>query len=504
MSARRSVEGKNTAKAPARKVLYKKPESAIFMKGGDHPPIDAEKAMEILGWKEEGKAGSNVKYHDDYLLLVKGEDGKNVKVRCVNNVTNRPLYLGNVESLKQEILRGRWEFNGEPILIGKTGLVLNGQHQLIAVVLASIDYGASPDSYPSLDSPPSIAKNCVVGLSEEDHVVNTMDTCKPRKLDDVIYRSVYFADQKPKDRKVAASATARAIQMLWVRTGENLDGFSKHRNHSEMVNYLERHRGLLACVENMLANEPPPGLEDLLNPGTCSALQYLFAASKTDPEGYLESETLNEEAIDWEFKDRAEDFFNLITGDGAICDPIRKVWAEMKENGLYDIQSKVALLTKTWLVFSAGKKPTVANLKLKVRKDDDGYYYLEEEPTAGGIDVGPVGDLEPAITPEKKETEKRQAAILEKKKAEGEKKKGGQKLKGASSEKPKTSPKTQKAKASPLLRKSRWWMDGEEAMRGKVIRVEGEKATLKVLQGFPGTGNEVEVPVANLQEKQPT
>src|SRR5690606_8050237 len=123
--------------------------------------------------------------------------------RCHNNIRNRDIDKIKVSELVQEILRGHWVMNCESLIIGVTGIVLNGQHTLIALVLATQQWeevGKDSQIREVWPNKPTIDKLIVFGASEEDKVVNTMDTAKPRSLGDVIFRSDYFADAKRADK----------------------------------------------------------------------------------------------------------------------------------------------------------------------------------------------------------------------------------------------------------------------------------------------------------------
>src|SRR5690349_10718167 len=104
-------------KSPARKTVYKEPSSQMCIAD---KAITMEIAKKLLGWQEQDKDVEEYHFTDLY--------GK--KIVCHNNITNRPLYMSIVAILMQEILRKRWVLNGEPIIIGGTGFILNGQHQL--------------------------------------------------------------------------------------------------------------------------------------------------------------------------------------------------------------------------------------------------------------------------------------------------------------------------------------------------------------------------------------
>ena len=485
------------------KTPYPEEKISLCKDGGDKPPIDADFAKQILGWKEEGKEGSNIKYGGDYLFTYKDEEGT-VKVRCTNNVTNRPLSMGNVLALKQEILRGRWRYNGEPIIIGKMGHVLNGQHRLIGLVLADKDYALDPSIYPNLTGPPTIDKLVAVGIDEDDAVVNTMDTCKPRTLADVIYRSPYFANLPPGERKAAARSTDYAIRLLWVRTADNIDGFSPRRTHSESIDFLDRHPRILEAVSHVTTEDEDGKLSRYLSRGYCAALLYLFAAGKTDQGKYLDADKLCEDNIDFSMWDDACDWFVLLAGDDSSLAPIRKCLAAMIEDGDSSLDGKLALMIKAWNITSQGKKLTEDNLTLKYQEDDDGFAYLDESPVVGGIDVGSIEAMdEGKVTkaPPKAEREEKVKAIKQEKQASGNDKKIRPKAAKADAKKGSKG----KNPITGLLGKTKWTVsDDGEPYQVRVVGVRGKSAICKIANGFQGAGSEVAKPFAALLDEQPS
>lgn len=50
------------------------------------------------------------------------------------NKRNRPLSKRTVESYAEQMKKGIWKFNGEPIIISDGGVLLDGQHRLAAIV----------------------------------------------------------------------------------------------------------------------------------------------------------------------------------------------------------------------------------------------------------------------------------------------------------------------------------------------------------------------------------
>ncbi len=204
--------------------------------------ITLQKAKDLLGWEEE----EGIPYKKDFLL----KDFHGTKIRCFNNVTNRPLYKPNLENLKQEILRNRWQLNGEPIIVGKTGLILNGQHSLLSFIAAVQEWTKDKDKWPLTTEEPTLDKLIVFGIDESDAVINTMDTCKPRSLADVIYRSEFFAGTNQAERNKLSKITDYAIKLIWDRTGVS-NAFGLRNTHSESLDFLQRHPKLIDCFKHI-------------------------------------------------------------------------------------------------------------------------------------------------------------------------------------------------------------------------------------------------------------
>src|SRR5690606_38664055 len=114
---------KTSVETKERKLLYKE-KFAEFCEGAN--AITDDRAKDLLGWEIEPK-GSD--WGDRYLF----KDRYGNKVRCHNNIRNRDIDKIKVSELVQEILRGHWVMNCESLIIGVTGIVLNGQHTLIAL-----------------------------------------------------------------------------------------------------------------------------------------------------------------------------------------------------------------------------------------------------------------------------------------------------------------------------------------------------------------------------------
>ncbi len=379
----KSTKKTNKKKASTkREVIYPEVKVKLCSASTKFGSMKVELAKKLLGWEEE----TDVQFGKDYL--VKDHEGK--KVRCHANLNNRPFVKSNMELLKQEILRRRWQFNGDgPITIGKYGTVLNGQHTLVALVLATQQWRAE-ESHDVWDSEPTIDKLLVQGVEEDDAVINTIDTARPRSLADVIYRSAYFADFDQSDRIRLAKIAKDAINLLWGRTGISDDPFAPTRKtHSEALDFLDRHPKILDAVKHIYVED---GAESLISHyvslGCAAGLLYLMAASKSDSQTYREDRS--EDNLDMDLWDKAEDFWVLFAQGrqgvlGSIITALHRL--QESEDGFIP-QERQAIIIKGWLAHIEGKAVDGNAIRLKYETDDDDCRTLMESPTVGGIDVG--------------------------------------------------------------------------------------------------------------------
>lgn len=389
-------------KKAERSVLY--PEVTVGTSWGESA-LTVEQAKKILEWQEEGEEED---FGTEYLLVDK--EGK--KIRCNANMRNRPLYMNVVETISQEILRRRWKFNGEPIIVGKTGIVLNGQHTLIGLILAEQErVGENKHHWAEYwKGPVSIEKAIVFGVDETDDVVNTMDTCRPRSLADVIYRSEYFAKKNTGVRKIASRATDYAIRFLWHRTGVSLDAFAPRRTHAEFLDFLARHPRILKAVNHILEEDSGGRkISSLLSPGYAAGLLYLQACSTSDVDVYRNADPPNEKKLKWDLWDKATEFWVLLAGDSPIFEAVRGEIARAITGGVSKREATIAVLCKAWAVFVEEGKPSKDDLKLKWVSSTKGTV-LSKTPSVGGIDLG-----DPEEHEEPSQEEIKAAAAAEKK-----------------------------------------------------------------------------------------
>ena len=383
-----------TKKRPTKKITKKGAKKTIKNKSSDRPilypklqtfvrdsenPLTPEFAKELLGWEEEGE----VKFDDKFLL----RDDNKTKIRCYNNLKNRRLTKVDYLTLKQEHLRRRWQLNGEPIILGKTGLILTGQHTLISLILAQQEKENDPDKWPNCPDHVTMEKLIVAGISEEEKVVNTIDTCRPRSLGDVIYRSGYFEKIKPGDRNTLSKMTDYAVRLLWDRTGVK-DAFNLRRTHAESIHFLEQHPKILECVKHVFEESVAITTTPVISPGYLSGMLYLMACGQTDPTEYHNAEDPNEYLLDFGNWDQSCDFTTLLIQGAKEIRPIKLVINKRKEDSGISLAGAFGVLANGWLCYHGNKPITTKNIALKYHEDEDGISHLLDNPTVGGIDRG--------------------------------------------------------------------------------------------------------------------
>lgn len=370
---------------PQRPVCY--PDFIVAECRGDQA-LTAQQCKDLLGWEEEP---DGVKFGADYDLI----DRHGKKVRLHNNVKNRQLYKSTFETLVQQHLRRRWKFNGEPIIIGKTGVVLNGQHCLVSVPLAAQDWAGKHRGYWEMfwDSEPTMEKVVEYGIDEDDGTVNTMDTCKPRSLTDVIYRSEFFANVGPAQRKIAAKITDYAVRFLWSRTGVPTMPFAPRRTHAESLDFVARHRRILEAVAAVQKIDKDKHLRKWISPGYAAGFLYLAAAGLSDGGAYRAADNPNEGILDLSLFDTAVKFLTDLAGRSLVLQEVRNAIAALtgvdgETRG--PASERVAVLCKAWAIYAQPhpREITEEDLVIDYNEDADGFRELADCPVVGGVDVG--------------------------------------------------------------------------------------------------------------------
>lgn len=370
---------------PALSIVYPKVECLEYSIDSPRGPLTSDDIDVMMGWEteeeyqrrmvqENGGELTHYLYGDVFHCL--DEYGK--KVRCHNNAGNRSFDEEWCEYIIDMVLNGVWAgplmmpgetINGETIRISRYGRVLSGQHQMTACKranqrlqkLRAKSREEADQKYPAWkDHEQVVIETLVVlGLSEDERILRTIDYVKPRTVADMLYTMPLFRGNTPVERKEMTRMTSAAIDTLWARTATK-----GYKTHPEVVGFLERHKRLLKCVEHLFVLNKPHAddgrriSKHRISPGICSALKYLMASAgpKTEGDVYRNEFPPSEKGLDWSLWDKAEEFWELFAKHDSF-EQVRHALGKLLDSlptkddniGLGGrIGEKLAILSRAW------------------------------------------------------------------------------------------------------------------------------------------------------------
>jgi hypothetical protein len=408
-SGKKAAEEKPAAPAPPAKpepkVIYDAIDVRLFIADpnrswtGKPEPLTDEVAKKLVGWKEES---DNVKFNKDYRLI----DRYGRKIRCTQNARNRPFYPNLAEAWALEVLRRKWEFNGETMIIDKYAFVHDGFHRLIGLILAcqdwELDLTRTPAERAERQHPttgwrdgywterPYVETLVALGIEGSDKVVNTIGTGKPRGLGDVLYRSEWFRDLPEKEKRHASMVAKGAVNLIWNRTAQGLVSLAPHRPHSESMEFLEHHPNIVKAVKFIREENDPDGkISAFVQLSQAAALLYLMSCSTSDSAKYDKEGT--EKSLDFTMWDMAETFWVDIARNGKTTEHLRESLLSIPEGagGEYTQALRCGLVIKAWNRHADGLPIDRESIALASAIDPESQRpVLTEKPLLGGIDVG--------------------------------------------------------------------------------------------------------------------
>ncbi len=384
--------------ASVRKVLYPEYTSEAYF--GENA-MRVERAMELLGWKEVDPSKGE-EYHF--------KDLQEKHIFCTNNIKNRPIRWSKVRELSFVHLNKQWEYNGDNLVIGATGLTLNCQHRLISFVFAEQErvHGKQHLHWETIWGSDPITMECsvVFGVHETDKVIMTMDTGNQRTFSDNLYTSPVFKDLKDEQRKKAAQMAEHTVRYLWARTGAKADSFAPYFNHSEASSFLDRHPHIVAAVRHILDCNPVPKdrsakkgpISLLMHPGYAAGMMYLMGCCDSNIDEYSKAliPDRNEDELDWSYWSDAEKFWALLAKTSAKAanelEPVRRALLTTGDPQTGKTGSRKDLgivICKAWPRYVNNEELKEGELKPKYQLNKDQELELVDTArTFGGIDLG--------------------------------------------------------------------------------------------------------------------
>lgn len=137
------------------------------------------------------------------------------------NRHNRHVRQSVVDRYARDMLEGEWQYNGDPIRISASNVILDGQHRLEAIKLSGV----------------SIKALVITGLPDEAQ--DTMDIGTKRTM----------ADQLHLSGETEAQRLAAILRLVVGQSKGKWGTSSYHPTHAEMRNYLTEHPDLKFAVD---------------------------------------------------------------------------------------------------------------------------------------------------------------------------------------------------------------------------------------------------------------
>jgi len=352
-------------------------------------PLTVEDAKEILGWTTEEDAGKE--FGTDYALKLDGQ-----KIRFANNPTNRPFRMTLAKRYANEMLRNKWQLNGEAIIIDRKGNIQSAQHRLVALVLAERMRDADKEDAKRYGwrGPVTIEVVIVRGISDRKEVVDTLDIGQKRTLADVIFRNHAFKGVGEKGQKQLARILSGATRLCWLRAGGKTVSDAPHFPHSEALDFVEDHPGLIDSVRFIFEEEGGTGadgkrISSEVSLAYAAGLHFLMSTAGTDPDKYDEGGEYDEG-----FRPKADDFWVAFASGAGLekGNPIlalKNALRRLDASGAAGRDEIIGTVINAFNLWVDGKKASkVTDVKVKKTKDKKtGKLVIADPPRLGGIDV---------------------------------------------------------------------------------------------------------------------
>ncbi len=471
-------KGKPSAAAEDREVVHGKLAVYVCDSVPPNKPITVDKAKAFLGfmWEDQYVARMKQRRPDQHEEVSKADFAARVlcvdmagrKVVCLNNDHNRPYDEPRTLRYMQDLGNRKWSgplmdapgvpaeektVNGETLIIGRQGQIISGQKRLLALIFLDQvlkGEGSVDDRRYSVEQQrhwrkmwagqePVLESILVLGASEAQAIVDTVEDVQPRSAADVLYTGEWFrarpgidpATKKagrvpcsPKERGVLSKMLSSAVDLLWGRLGMRKSEVHGQRTNSEVTAFVRAHPHVVEAVEHIWAENQERALGFLhLNVGTCAGLLYLMGTSGSDGAAYRKKEPRSEKHLDFSMWPKALEFWVQLAIKTTAHLPVNRsapmavVHKEIhsynkdEEGGPHSVE-KAAIIVKAWARWQAGEDIVESDLLVTYRPDPDapGGRKIDwaELPKLSGIDVG-----EPHKASMSPEGEGPEAAVLE-------------------------------------------------------------------------------------------
>lgn len=349
--------------------------AVLRAKHTDEGPLTVDDCKSLIGWTEEP---DDKDWEKDYAL----KDLYGQKIRLTNNTRNRPFKRPLADRYANEHVRGKWALNLETIVVASNGMLQQGQHRLVGLILGEQIRQIDPNQW---GKAPLVYEVLVgYGVSSKPETANTYDLGAKRSLGDVLYRHEKFAKgTSAKKQRGTALILAGAIRLVWLRVGGKQVSFAPHFPHSEALEFYGEHPDILQSVMDIVGLD---GGEEGNEKCISSLVSLSYAAGLL----YLmeRAETRNAAIEFWTAFASGE---GLKKGSPILS--LRQLLVRMDATSGGKRDEVIGAVVKAWLLWSNGRSGTTKEVKVPRKKDGD-RFVLSEFPRIGGID----DDVEMEVT----------------------------------------------------------------------------------------------------------
>lgn len=225
-----------------------------------------------------------------------------------NNPDNRNISQSKVTQYASDMRTGKWEFNGESIIIADTGELNDGQHRLLA----------------SIEARTSFEVLVCYGVPRKTRT--TVDQGKPRGAHD--YLAMLGV---PNANNIAAMAK---MLVSYERSGGRTVSASQYVSNADALEYVALHQDeLLEAVR--FANRGPASARGLGSPTIFAFVTYLLRDNGEVARQFIEQ---------------------IITGENISgTDPAYRVRERLISMGKGNRQSRIEAVLRGWIFYRDGK-----------------------------------------------------------------------------------------------------------------------------------------------------
>lgn len=170
------------------------------------------------------------------------------------NTQNRPISEERVAFYARQFRAGQWQFNGDSIKISKSGILLDGQHRLMACVRTGISF------------------QCFIIEGIPDESFATIDTGMIRSAADVLMISTGGSKSKIIHQRKNIAATIRILNAYY--NGEIGTDYTKKKNqlsNTDILNLYTTYDGVEISVKFCSVTK------GLIPQSKLAALHYIFS-----------------------------------------------------------------------------------------------------------------------------------------------------------------------------------------------------------------------------------